>query len=374
MKQTVQSRAVLLTLLLVGAAVGGTVSLAAATASVSPSPAQITSQDSQESFSAEVETYDGQVAVEDGVVTVTGSSSTDADVVVVFVGSRGTVVASALSVIGDRFGATVSLDGMEEGFVDGVVLSSGSDEMFGTPGDGPESSDDLVDYATDLGDRDLTQDQVREVLLEATVNGGGSDDRVVDTPFVLTEGNVRLTDVVPASDRQASAVQPIPVGETMVVRGVTNRRPDDLLIDVTVSAPDGDAVDVTTLDDWETDGRWEVELTVPSDALPGTYTVEADDGERSDRVDVAVVAASTSSTATATPDPDPTTTTDATSTATAMPTQTTTAGPEPTPESTSSPTPVSTTDTESPGFGVETALGSLILVTTCLWLALRHRS
>lgn len=361
MRETGQRRAVLLTFLLVGAVVGGTVSLAAAT-SVSPFT-QTTSQDSQERFSADVETYDGQVAVEDSVVTVTGSSSTDADVVVVFVGSRGTVVATALSVTGDRFGATVDLDGMEEGFVDGVVLSSGSDETFGTPGDGPESSDDLVDYANDLGDRDLTQDQVREVLFEATVNGGGSDDLVVDTPFVLTEGNVRLTDVVPASDRQASSVQPVPVGETMVVRGVTNRRPNDLLIDVTVTAPDGDAVDAATVDDWETDGVWEVELAVPSDALPGTYTVEADDGDRSARVDVEIVAASTPSTATTATTAEPTTTADATSTATASPTQTTTEEPTPTPEPTPEPT---TTETQSPGLGLLVALGALAVAVLVL--------
>ncbi|SEP30653.1 major cell surface glycoprotein [Halogranum amylolyticum] len=361
MRETRQSRAVLLTLLLVGATAGGPVSLATA-ASVSPFAAQT---DSQDGFSASVETYNGQIAVEDGVIRVSGSSS-GGDVVVVFIGSRGTVVTSALPVTGDQFSATIDVGEIEEGFVDGVVLSSGSDETFGTPGDGPDSADDLVDYANDLGDRDLTQDQVREVLLETTANGDGSDDVVVETPFVLTEGDVRITDVVPASDRQASGVQPIPAGETVVVRGVTNRRPSGLLIEVIGEAPDGDQFDVTTIDDWETDGVWEVELAVPSDALPGTYTVEADDGEQSARVDVTVVAASTPSTATTTATAAPTTTTDATSTASATPTQTTTvAGSEPAPTAEPTPEPT-TTETQSPGLGLLVALGALAVAALTL--------
>lgn len=62
-------------------------------------------------------------------------------------------------------------------------------------------------------------------------------------------------------------------------------------------------------------------------------------------------------------------------TPTSMPEQTPTATPmpTPTPEPTSSPTPASTTETTSPGFGVEAALLSSVLVTTCLWLVLRRR-
>jgi major cell surface glycoprotein (TIGR04216 family) len=356
MSQTDQSRAVLLSLLLVGAAVGGTVSLATA-ASVSPTTSDVAAQ---ERFSAEVETYNGQVAVEDRVVSVAGESSTDTDVVVVFVGSRGSVIASALTVSGDRFFATLGLEGMEEGFVDGLVLASGSDETFGTPGDGPDASDDLVDYANDLADRELTQDQIREVLLQVTVDGDASDDLLVDVPFVLTQGDIRINDVVPVRDEQASGIQPVPTGETMLVRGVTNRRPSNVLIEVTADGPNETQLDTVTVDDWETDGVWMAEITVPSDAPTGTYTVEADDGQRSARTDVQVVTATTP-----TPTATPTTTAASTSTATAAPTQTTTDGSEPTPTPEPTPPPT-TTETQSPGFGVLAALAAVVLVAAGL--------
>lgn len=361
MRQTDQSRAVLLTLLLVGAAAGGTVSLATA-ASLSPITSDVAAQ---ESFSAQVETYNGQVAVEDSVVSVAGESSTDAEVVVVFVGSRGSVIASTLGVSGDRFFATLDLDGMEEGFVDGLVLASGSDEAFGTPGDGPESSDDLVDYANDLADRELTQDQVRAVLLEVTVDGDASDDLVVDIPFVLTQGDIRINDVVPVRDEQASGIQPVPTGETMLVSGVTNRRPNNVLIEVTADGPNETRLDTVTVDDWETDGVWTAEITVPSDAPTGTYTVQADDGERSARVDVQVVTAAAD---TPTPTAAPTTAT-ATSTATAAPTQTTTSESEPTPTPEPTPEPTtSETETQSPGFGALAALAAVALALVLVGL------
>lgn len=366
MRDSNRSRTVILTLWFVGS----TVSLAVVAGApfvtpVQPVVAQEDTEDDAASLAADVEAYNGQVAVEDGSVTVTGSTSADGDVVVVFVGSRGTVVASTLLVTGDRFFTSVSLGEMEEGFVDGVVISSGDDETFGTPGDGPDSGDDLVDYVADLSNRDLTQDQIREVLVEVTAEGDASDDLTADVPFVLTQGDLRVTDVVPESDRQLSGVRPVAAGKTMLVRGLTNRQPSGVLVEVTVEGPNGTPLGPVSASDWEIDGVWTATLDLPSDAPPGTYTVVADDGEQSVDVDVEVVEQRAEATASETDETDETTETaedGASPTVTATPTPASTPSTaEPTPEPTPEPSPEpTTTETQSPGFGLVVGLAGLL--------------
>ncbi|EJN57169.1 hypothetical protein [Halogranum rubrum] len=362
----------MVTLLLVGVVAGSTVSLAVAGAPFTTPILLVSAQeDESTSLSATAETYDGQVAAEDGDVTVTGSASTDGDVVVVFVGSRGTIVASTLPVTDDRFFTSIDLDEMENGFVDGIVVSPGADETFGTPGDGPDSGSDLAEYVNTLSGRDLTQDQIREVLLEVTVDGDASDDLATDVPFVLAQGNLRLTDVVPNGNRQASGVRPIAAGETMLVRGLTNRQPSGVLVEVTVEGPN-ETLGPVAAEDWETDGVWTVTLDVPSDATPGTYTVIADDGEQSADVDVEVVAQRaepTASETTGTAEDGESPTATATATPTPASTQSTTdPTPEPTPEPSLEPT---TTETQSPGFGPLVGLaglfGLLVLARVVRW-------
>ncbi|SFL54994.1 PGF-CTERM protein [Halogranum rubrum] len=192
-----------------------------------------------------------------------------------------------------------------------------------------------------------------------TVDGDASDDLATDVPFVLAQGNLRLTDVVPNGNRQASGVRPIAAGETMLVRGLTNRQPSGVLVEVTVEGPN-ETLGPVAAEDWETDGVWTATLDVPSDATPGTYTVIADDGEQSADVDVEVVAQRaepTASETTGAAEDGESPTATATATPTPASTQSTTdPTPEPTPEPSPEPT---TTETQSPGFGPLVGLAGL---------------
>jgi hypothetical protein len=72
----------------------------------------------------------------------------------------------------------------------------------------------------------------------------------------------------------------------VVVRGLTNRRPDDNTIFVEVTdGPSAAAFDLAATDSWDTDGVWAVRLD-SSGVEPGVYTIQADDGESSDSVRV----------------------------------------------------------------------------------------
>jgi PGF-CTERM protein len=74
----------------------------------------------------------------------------------------------------------------------------------------------------------------------------------------------------------------------MLVRGTTNRNPDDTDITVEiVEGPDVGEFDLTTLRSWS-GGTWSARFST-SGISTGTYTVEVDDGESTDRTSFTVV-------------------------------------------------------------------------------------
>jgi PGF-CTERM protein len=104
-----------------------------------------------------------------------------------------------------------------------------------------------------------------------------------------------MTGVVPAELRdQLSGVHPIEVGETMVIRGDTNRDFEDATIVVEADAgPSIAQLGTAVTDEWGTDGVWEVEIEVGEEVEPGNYTMRSDDGERIDEQRVEIVAEGT---------------------------------------------------------------------------------
>ncbi len=76
----------------------------------------------------------------------------------------------------------------------------------------------------------------------------------------------------------------------MTVTGVTNRQPDDNTITVEVTeGPSATQFDLTSAEQWGADGRWNVTLDTEG-IEPGTYTVETDDGDSTDRADIRLTA------------------------------------------------------------------------------------
>jgi len=97
-------------------------------------------------------------------------------------------------------------------------------------------------------------------------------------PAADTGGNpprsVAIVDLGPA-DSNRSGVRPVEAGSTLLLRGTTNRRPDDNAIDVSViDGPDADRFGFVVVESWGYDGVWTARLPVPANATPGTYLLE----------------------------------------------------------------------------------------------------
>ncbi|WP_276281614.1 hypothetical protein [Halorussus caseinilyticus] len=276
-----------------------------------PAPRQQTTTESGPAFDATVfKDIAGQVATEDGVVPVRGTATGTDSVLVVLFDRRGRVVTELLSVNdSDVFEEEdlelVTDDGtpLAEGRVVATVLSPGRD---GVVGDGEVSGvarADLADFEEEFLDAagrgaadgrvTRTQQQLVELYYDQTIEDSGSDDLLLAEEFVYTDGRTTIERVVPQSQANRTArsranrtaPEPIRVGDTMVVAGLTNRRPDDSTVFVeVVGGPSAAAFDLAATQTWGTDGAWSVAIEVPDDAEPGTYRVEAEDGDDAETV------------------------------------------------------------------------------------------
>ena len=87
--------------------------------------------------------------------------------------------------------------------------------------------------------------------------------------------SVAIVEVGPANDSNRSGIRPIEAGSTLLVRGTTNRRPDDNAIDVPViDGLDADRFGFAVVESWGYDGVWTARLPVPANATPGRYLLE----------------------------------------------------------------------------------------------------
>lgn len=254
-----------------------------------------------------------QVATEDGTVTVRGIARGPNQVLVFFVDRRGGYASTILRVDdNDEFESDdvplVTLRGepMTEGIVVAGVFAAGRD---GVVGDGEISGFARADLETfDESNRQqilarltgrltgpgLTQQQVLEILFAESVGEEGSDDLLVEDVFFLTDGRTTIETVTSTSAENATTAPSISPGDTMVVQGLTNRKPGDTTIFVeVVDGPSASLFEFASTDDWETDGMWSVSVQVPADIEEGTYTIRVDDGDDTDRVQVTIRATAT---------------------------------------------------------------------------------
>lgn len=318
-------------------------------------------------YLVQLDTVGGELA-EGDTLTVRGTAPGASEVAMIFVGERGGVETAVDSVSRDNtFEDRVSLDGLRRGRVTALVAAPGRDGVFGSGSarspDGTtirlDSASALARYAEAHRNRGLTGDQIVARIDGDVLRAVASDDLVVRRTFRIAAPRTDVRDVVPATTPNATGMRPIVVGETMLIRGTTNRNPRDTVITVEVSdGPSADAIPDITVRSWNQSGTWTARLAVPADAEPGTYTLEVNDGGNTVTSSVTVVSARDG-----TPTP-----TEVPPTATPRPTTTgttrTTAGPTTTAEPT-------TTTGQSPGFGVTVAL---LAVALALLAGLRRRS
>ncbi|WP_255152448.1 hypothetical protein [Halorarius halobius] len=263
----------------------------------------------------------GQVATEDAEVGVLGRASGVDEVLVTMIDRRGRIASEIVTVDDDdRFDEDVALRTIEgrdlsEGPIVAVVFSPGRD---GVVGDGEITGFTRADLAAldestrakvreQIGNRTVrrTQQQVLDLFYEESINDSGSDDLALIDLFRYTDGR---TTIAAAGARTVvngtvTVTDSVRVGEPLVVRGTTNRKPDDTFIAVdVVDGPAPQAFDSAGTDEWRLDGVWSVEVDTTG-VEPGTYVVEADDGDDSDRVTVTVRPAAADGTANGTATP-----------------------------------------------------------------------
>lgn len=250
----------------------------------------------------------GQVATEDGEVSVRGRATGFEEVLVTLIDQRGRIASEVVTVDDDDvFEEDVALvtpqgTSLGEGPIVATVFAPGRD---GVVGDGEIAGFTRADLAAlDASTRQRlareranqsvtrTQQQVLQLFYEESINDSGSDDLALFDVFRYTDGRTQIDAVRSAVAPNLTGIDAVAPNETMVVRGRTNRKPDDNTIIVEVTdGPSADAFDVAATDTWGPLGVWRVAIDVPPDAEPGTYTLRADDGDDTDTVRVEVRAA-----------------------------------------------------------------------------------
>ena len=313
---------------------------------------------------------DGEIADADGDVDASGDAVGADEVLFVAVGDRGEVVTDTVQVEDDgSFEETdISLAALSRGEVELFLYATGRD---GRVGDGslPSGFSATLDGFAEYLDREaggstdsldaggLTGRQIRSALRAESVDATASDDLLVSQTVQLTDARLQITDVYQRNSAE-TGINPVEVDNTMIVEGTTNLQPEDNVIAVELRNAEI-SVDLTTTELWGGSGNWVVRLDT-DDAAPGTYQVEADDGQSAVRVDVELVTTLATPTPTPTEAPTPT----ATETPTATPSSTATLTPlpplTPTPEPTSG---------SLPGFG---ALPAVLAVLAVVLLAARR--
>ena len=327
-----------------------------------------------QSLEGQFSTINGQVAPEDAGDTDVNGTAPGADTVaVIFVDNRGNAGYQQISVDDDGTfdESDVELDDvngidLSQGVITAHILSQGRDGTFGDGDDlrGSFSSDDgsvadLRSFVEDRSGGSADGSQVNELIAANTVEETASDDLIITQTFRLAESSTSI-DTVRAEGTGTSGINPVAVGETMVISGTTNLEPDDNTINVEVTDSDGNSLALADTDEWNTNnGQYTLTIDT-SDFETGTVTVEADDGDNTDVVNVEIVSEradiDTPEPEPDTPEPEPDTPepdTDTPEPDTDTP-EPDTATPEPeTEEPTSTPT-------STPGFGVVVALTALL--------------
>ncbi|MDL0143517.1 HVO_2072 family ArtA-dependent S-layer glycoprotein [Halobacterium salinarum] len=234
-------------------------------------------------LTASFETYNGQVADDDGQIDVEGTAPGKDNVAAVIIGNRGTVKFQSISVDSDDTfdEEDIDISELRQGSASAHILSSGRDGKFGE--ETASDIDQLRDVIKGTSDEydgytagSPTGDQIRDRILANTVDDTASDDLMVTQQFRLVDG---LTTIEATEGGEA--------GGTLTVMGTTNRKADDNTI--TVELLQGDrSVEINSTEEWNNDGQWSVDVPL-SNVEPGNYTVEADDGDNTDRQDVEIV-------------------------------------------------------------------------------------
>ena len=252
------------------------------------------------------------------------------------------ILVSSTSVSDNEFSEEETMtEDLETGAWIALILAPGRDGVYET---GDEAGGLAIGSFTGLT-AGKNQDQILSIIRDQTVEQAGSDDLLVELRFKVESPYVRLDPI--ASVR---------VGEPLIVSGTTNREPETTITISTFAGPIDLPIALAEVE-WPTKDEGVFNATIDTtDAVPGTYTLEADDGDgNTDTVTVEITAA--------VPTPTPV----------VSPTPTPVVSPTPPPEVTPTPTPPVETPTPTPkppGFEAVFAIAGLLAIA---YLVLRKR-
>jgi hypothetical protein len=235
------------------------------------------------------------------------------------------------------------------------VLTPGKNQIY----DEIETADLLTGIADNYLGGDLsklgakTQEQIKDVLLDASTEAAGSDDLMKVVKLNVGKAEVALY-----------SLADVVIGDDLEIAGTSNREGHTIILKVT--GPMSLETKFATV----TDGKFSATFST-SEALTGGYTVEADDGEgHTDTKTVNIITPVRTET---TPTPAPTST-PTTTTSPPVPESTPTAQPQ-TMEATEN---SSTSDANSlelpvPGFEAVTVIAALLIVCSVVFVARKRR-
>ena len=215
------------------------------------------------------------------------------------------------------------------------MLTSGKDGVYGDLGTADLLEGLNATYGGLTHFVSKSQEQIGDIITDATIGAAGSDDFMVLLPIKIETRMVKLD---PVAD--------VEIGSDLVITGISNREGRSINVKVTGPADLGKkSVPVTN-------SVFSVTFNT-SEALPGEYTIEADD--RDGHTDTTSLNITTEIEAIATPTP--------TATATATPTSEASIPPS---ASTTKSSLNSTSSAKMPGFGAVFAIAGLLVVGTYL--------
>ena len=255
----------------------------------------------------------------------------------------------------DEFDEDITMtEGLDTGMWLALVLSPGRDGEYGdlrkTSGESVGAGEIEAEMFGDLRGKD--QAQILSIIQDRTIGRAGSDDLLIPLSFKVESAYVRF-----------NPAETVTIGEPLNVSGTTNREPDTLITISTFAGPMDLPVGIAEVE-WPTPEEGVFEATIDTtDAVPGTYTLEADDGDgNTDTVTVEILATG----ATPAPTPLPTGVT---------PTPAPTAAPEtPTPApATATPAPATPTPTPKPTPGFGASVFTIAGLLAIAYLVLRRR-
>ena len=154
--------------------------------------------------------------------------------------------------------------GLDTGMWKALVLAPGRDGMYAT-GDvaGGLTTGSFVGLVAGKN-----QDQIVAIIKDQTSEAVGSDDLLVEFSFWVETARVEL-----------DSIASVAVGEPLVVTGTTNREPETTITISTFAGP-MDLPAVIAEVEWPTKDGGVFNATIDTtDAVSGTYTLEADDGD-----------------------------------------------------------------------------------------------